>query len=150
MKTNVFNQSVTGGKYFIFMPLLVVVILAFTSIGTSYATDNPVDKSKLENQMKSVQFESVDIMPTVNTVELAKSIKYPEKARKMGLQGRVYVKVLVSKEGKPKDIEVSESTDEIFEQPAMDAIKEVTFSPAMKNGEAVNTWVTIPIDFKLK
>ena len=107
MKTNVFNQSVYGGKFFILMPLLIIVILAFTFIGTSYATDNPVDKSKLENQMKSVQLESVDVMPYVNTQELASSIKYPEKARKMGLQGRVYVKVLVSKEGKPKDIEVS-------------------------------------------
>ncbi len=77
---------------------------------------------------------------------------YPEKALKERLEGTVWVKVLVTKEGAVKKVVVMNTKkgyDEL-EKAAVDAAMTWTFKPAMKNNQPLETWVAIPFRFKLQ
>jgi len=149
MKTFKTEIGKTKSKNWLALPLFAIIIVFAITLEKTYAVDSPVDKTKTELSSKLEKYEKIDIMPVVDATQLVNSIKYPEKARKMGLEGKVIVKILVSKEGKVKSAEIVESVDEIFEQPALDAVKDVKFKPGLKDGVAVETWVNLPIEFRL-
>ncbi|HUI30041.1 MAG TPA: energy transducer TonB [Candidatus Acidoferrales bacterium] len=75
--------------------------------------------------------------------------KYPELAQRAGIEGRVWVKIWVDKDGKPHKAIVVKSDAEIFNQPAMDAAMATRFTPAIMNKGPVAVWVVIPYTFKL-
>jgi protein TonB len=74
---------------------------------------------------------------------------YPELARRAGIEGIVYIKMWVTKEGKVKKTEIAKTTSELFNQPAIDAAMQWTFTPAIMNNGPVSVWVTVPFKFKL-
>ena len=77
---------------------------------------------------------------------------YPELARKASIEGVVYLDILVDKEGKVRDIQVlkGSGTNVGFEESAVQAVKQWTFSPAIQNGKPVACWLTQPIKFQVK
>ncbi len=74
---------------------------------------------------------------------------YPEIARRAGVEGTVWVKIWVDKEGKPKKAVVLKSDAELFNQAAIDAAMQWVFTPAVMNNGPVAVWVSIPFKFKL-
>ncbi|HCA82025.1 MAG TPA: energy transducer TonB, partial [Bacteroidetes bacterium] len=76
--------------------------------------------------------------------------KYPDLATRAGLEGTVWVKIWVDKEGKPKKAVVQKSDAEIFNQPATEAAMQWIFTPAMMKNGPVSVWVSIPFRFKLQ
>jgi TonB family protein len=74
---------------------------------------------------------------------------YPETAKKAGIEGKVYVKILVDKEGNAQKAVVIRSDDEVFNQSAIDAALKSKFSPAVNKGEKVSVWIVMPYRFKL-
>jgi protein TonB len=74
---------------------------------------------------------------------------YPEIARRAGVEGTVWVKIWVDKEGKAKKAQVIKSDAELFNQNAIDAALQWTFTPAVMNNGPVAVWVSIPFKFKL-
>lgn len=74
---------------------------------------------------------------------------YPEIARRAGLEGTVWVRLWVTKEGKPKKAEVLKSDSDIFNQAAMDAAMKWVFTPAVMNSGPVSVWISIPFKFKM-
>lgn len=83
-------------------------------------------------------------LKTVNPV-------YPEKARVNGVEGTVWLNVLVNKEGIVIKTIVAKRTggSEELEQAAIDAVKQWTFKPATVKARPVAIWVAIPFKFKL-
>jgi protein TonB len=75
--------------------------------------------------------------------------KYPEIALRAGLEGNVYLKVWVDKEGKVRKAVVLKSDAEIFNQAAMDAANQWVFTPAVMQKGPVSVWVSIPFRFRL-
>jgi periplasmic protein TonB len=75
--------------------------------------------------------------------------KYPESARRSGLEGKVIVKMWVDRKGKVGQVAVLKSDAEIFNAPAMDAAKEFVFTPAYISNKPVGVWVSYPFRFKL-
>ncbi len=75
---------------------------------------------------------------------------YPELAIKVGLEGRVYVRVWVDKEGKPRKAIVIKSNADIFNQSAIEAAMHYRFTPAIMNKGPVSVWMVIPFVFRLK
>ena len=76
---------------------------------------------------------------------------YPEAARKDGKEGRVLLRVLVDEEGKSKLVEINLSSGSyLLDQAAAEAIKRGRFSPARYGDSPTASWVTIPVDFRLK
>jgi TonB family protein len=71
---------------------------------------------------------------------------YPEEAREKQLQGRVWVKFLVSETGDVQSVEVI-SGDPILAKSAVDALKTWKFKPFIKNGKPVSVSTKLPFDF---
>ncbi|MCS7212587.1 MAG: energy transducer TonB [Chloroherpetonaceae bacterium] len=75
---------------------------------------------------------------------------YPEIARKGGIEGRVVVRVLIDRDGKPKKAQIVKNPGiDVFDEAAIDAVMQSTYSPAIQNGRPVKCWMTIPINFRL-
>ncbi len=91
-------------------------------------------------------FVPVEKMPQV--VNSATPI-YPEIAKRAGVEGTVYVKILVNKEGKPVKAVVIKSDSDVFNQPAVDAAMRFVFTPAIQHQAPVMVWVVVPFKFKL-
>ena len=75
--------------------------------------------------------------------------EYPELARRIALEGFVTVNVLITKEGKVKNALLLKSSDDVFSQPALDAARKWSFTPALMNGKPIAVWVSIPFRFRL-
>jgi len=76
--------------------------------------------------------------------------KYPELAQRAGLEGTVWVRILVEKDGKPKKAVVQKSDADVFNDSAVEAAMGSLFTPAVMNNGPISCWVTVPYKFKLK
>ena len=76
---------------------------------------------------------------------------YPEMARKAGITGSVWVRVLVDKNGDVRDviIEKDSGANAGFEEEAKKAAKQGKWTPAMQNNQPVSCWVSYKIEFTL-
>jgi TonB family protein len=75
---------------------------------------------------------------------------YPENARREGHEGRVVLRVLIDNQGKAKSVELNTSSgSKALDQAAIDAIKRWRFHPAYAGDTPVDSWVNVPIDFRL-
>lgn len=72
---------------------------------------------------------------------------YPEAARKDRLAGQVLVDLVVSEQGAVTEAAVRESTAGMFEEPALAAVRQWTFSPALDEGRPVAMGMTVKIEF---
>lgn len=76
--------------------------------------------------------------------------KYPPSSRRAGEQGRVLLKVLVSEQGTPEEIELDTSSGfERLDQAAMDAVKKWSFIPAKRSNQPTSAYVLVPVKFLL-
>jgi TonB family protein len=65
------------------------------------------------------------------------------------LEGNVFVKVWVDKEGKVRKVVILKSDAPIFEEAAVAAAKQFVFTPAVMQKGPVSVWVSIPFRFRL-
>ncbi len=75
--------------------------------------------------------------------------QYPEDASKANITGKVFVTVLVNKQGKVESIG-KVTGPSIFAEAAKTAAKGWYFTPAMQDGNPVRVWVSLPFTFALK
>ncbi len=76
---------------------------------------------------------------------------YPPIAIDAGVKGTVIVQAYVSTEGEVTSVMIQRSIPNTgLDEGAMEAIKNTTFTPAMLNGEAVGTWIAIPVYFGIQ
>jgi len=101
---------------------------------------------KIDDDAPPADFVAVEKEPVVvKKVEP----KYPELAMRAGLEGKVWVKIWVDKEGKAKQVVILKSDAEIFNEPAVEAAKQFVFTPAYMNNGPVSVWVSVPFKFRL-
>ncbi len=74
---------------------------------------------------------------------------YPEIARRAGVEGTVWVKIWVDKEGNAKKAMILKSDAPLFDEPAKEAAMKWKFTPAIMNNGPVAVWVSIPFKFRL-
>ncbi|GEM_PF-755803 len=124
---------------------------------------------RLQGETESEKLVKFDTPPEPigGFAAVQKNLKYPEAARKKGVERTVYVealidvdgKVLETKAAKPKDekelkeSEMDEETQHMVQElyvAAMKAIEMSKWEPAKKDNQPVKVWITVPIGFKLK
>lgn len=82
---------------------------------------------------------------------IQKALKYPEIARKAGIEGRVIIQVLVSEKGKVIKTRIIKSLGHSgCDEAAVKAIRGVRWKPALQRDKPVKVWVAIPVIFRLK
>ena len=83
-------------------------------------------------------------------VGLQKKIRYPEIAKKAGVEGRVYLQFVVDEQGNVHDPIVTRGIGAGCDEEAIRAIMEAKFKPGKQRGKAVKVKMSLPITFKLK
>ncbi len=83
---------------------------------------------------------------------IQKNLKYPEIARKAGLEGSVVLGVLIDKKGNAIKTEVlkDSGTNVGFEEAASRAVMTIKWKPAKQRDTPVKVWVSVPIRFSLQ
>ncbi len=82
---------------------------------------------------------------------VSRNVVYPKKARQKGIQGNVYVRFIIEKDGYVSNVEVVRSVDPELDAEAVRVIKMMPrMEPAKVNGKPVRITYTIPINFRLK
>jgi TonB family protein len=75
---------------------------------------------------------------------------YPDSARREGREGRVLLRVLVDDQGRSKKVEINSSSgNDALDRAAAEAIKRWRFHPARSGDQPIESWVSVPIDFRL-
>lgn len=85
---------------------------------------------------------------------LAKNLTYPSRARSLGATGTVILAILISKEGEPIEMEIANESrvNPHLSKEALRVVKlyKGPFIPAINiDGESIESWLYIPIRFKL-
>ncbi len=77
---------------------------------------------------------------------------YPEIARKAGIEGRVWLKLLIGKDGSVRDVIIIQESgaNAGFEEAAVAAAWQSKWRPALQNKQPVALWVTYEVRFRLK
>jgi protein TonB len=73
---------------------------------------------------------------------------YPSAMRGKKVEGLVTVVFVVDPSGKVATPRVEKSTHPVFEKPALDAVKQWKFEPAVKGGQRVACKMRAPIRFQ--
>ncbi len=100
----------------------------------------------------NVYFVSVEEMPEPigGMYTIQSKIKYPEKAKQEGVQGKVYIVAYIDENGDVTDTKIIKGIGAGCDEAAIDAIKQTKFTPGKQRGKPVKTQVSIPIVFKLQ
>lgn len=76
---------------------------------------------------------------------------YPALARRTGEEGKVVLRVFVTPDGHPSQIELKTgSGSSRLDKAAQDAVARWKFEPARRGNEAISAWVLVPIVFNLR
>jgi len=82
---------------------------------------------------------------------IAGAIKYPEDAKKAGIQGKVFVTFVVDKTGKVVDAKIARGASPSLDKEALRVTETLpAWKPGKQRGENVAVQYTIPIQFALK
>ena len=78
-------------------------------------------------------------------------LEYPELAKEMKLEGKVFIKFFVDKKGNVKENSISMIRgNPVFEEAAISAVSKSKWWPAMQREKKVGVWMTVPLDFNLQ
>ena len=82
---------------------------------------------------------------------IGKKFEFPELARQMGIQGKVYVNFVIEKNGKVSNVTIARGVDKLIDDEAIRVIKLLpAFIPAKQRGKPVRMQYTVPINARLQ
>ncbi len=98
-------------------------------------------------EIEIVPYYKVEVKP--KPIHIPKP-RYPELARKAGIEGNTVIKALVDIDGSIIDAQVLKSSgNQMLDQAALAAARKAKFTPAKQRDKYVRVWVSIPINFRL-
>jgi len=101
-----------------------------------------------------LNFDGIMDQTQVDTIPLPtfkRNPRYPYRAKRMGLEGKVKITFLVDKEGNVSDITIIDADPpEIFNESVLNAVSAWEYAPGELMGRKVTTLVTTSILFKLE
>ena len=111
----------------------------------------PPPKEILEINEEPTYFVAVEEMPVPvgGLQEIQKRIEYPEIARRVGIEGKVFVRAFVDETGTVINAEVVKGIGGGCDEVALDAILKTKFTPGKQRGKPIKVQVTVPIHFRL-
>lgn len=81
---------------------------------------------------------------------LSKKMKYPKQARRMGMEGKVYVQFVIDEEGKMTDLVVAKGIGAGCDEEALRVMKLAPqWNPGKQRGRPVKVRMIVPIYFRL-
>jgi len=110
----------------------------------------------IQEPVQEKPYEYVEQMPQYPGGEaemrafIQKNLHYPTVAMENGIQGRVFVRFVISKTGEVSEIEIIRSLDPSCDKEAIRVVKLMPkWIPGKQNGNAVSVIYTMPVVFKI-
>lgn len=105
-----------------------------------------IDKELIPDKKAYVAIEK-----TPEIIRNAKVV-YPEEAKAAGIQGKVYLTLLLDLDGKVMRAELEKSSgSSLLDKAAVDACRQMLFTPALApGGKPVRVWIMYPVNFSLR
>lgn len=124
-------------------------ISADIDLGT--ALDLPPAPEETEEDREDF-FVVVEQMPELKggLAGLQQCVKYPNMARKAGIEGRVIVQFIVNKDGQVENPRVIRGIGGGADQEALRCVEQAEFQPGMQRGVPVRVQYSLPVIFRLQ
>ncbi|MEX0593756.1 MAG: TonB family protein [Balneolaceae bacterium] len=125
-------------------------------INAELSLDGPLDlpppPPQEEEEPEEDFFVVVEQMPELigGLAELQGNIRYPEMARRAGIEGRVYVQFIVNERGEVENPQVIRGIGGGCDEEALRAVSQANFRPGMQRGRPVRVQYSLPIVFQLQ
>jgi len=74
---------------------------------------------------------------------------YPDTLREQGVTGTTVLNVLIAEDGSVSEVEIVQSLHPLLDANAVESMYRSFFAPAIKNGEPIVAWITIPVIFRV-
>jgi protein TonB len=139
--------------------LILMMLLVQLSYAQSQSSEQIALPSKaVEEAPQEETFVIVEKMPEFPGGQaalmqyLSSNIKYPEECRKMGVEGKVFVKFIVDPTGSIINVHILRgiADGKLLEKEAVRVVESMPkWKPGTQGGKAVNVYFTLPISFKL-
>ena len=143
-------------KYALFAPLAAALLIASNISCTSTETQEANTEVMESRAVEGEVFKVVEEMPEFvgGMAEcmkyLAANVNYPTEAIEKGIQGRVIVQMVVTKEGDIADTKIARGIDPLLDAEALRVVSGMPkWKPGKQKGEAVNVRYTLPVMFRL-
>ena len=135
-------------KYFFITLFLSTASYTMMAQGSSTSTipTNPVYMSPVRSSMAPAFDGGIDALSKY----LDENLVYPEKARRMGIEGVVHVEYFINTDGSIEDITIVKSLSPEIDREAIRLVKEMpAWLPARQNNQPVRVKYRLPINFQL-
>ena len=77
--------------------------------------------------------------------------RYPRRAIELGQQGIVTLHAKIMPNGEPDKLKIAESSGHrLLDKAALSAVKKWEFEPTLRNGNAITSWVSVPVRFVIQ
>ena len=143
-------------KYALFAPLAAALLIASNISCTSTENQEANTEAIASRAVEGEVFRVVEEMPEFvgGMAEcmkyLAANVKYPTEAIEKGIQGRVIVQMVVTKEGDIAETKIARGIDPLLDAEALRVVSSMPkWKPGKQKGEAVNVMYTLPVMFRL-
>lgn len=138
-ESNTWNRRRSTSLALAAIIMIPVLMLASCDFGTTPDTEQEEVFTVIESMPE----------PVGGMVAIFENLRYPETARRAGIEGRVVVQFTVDEQGNVVDPEVVRGIGGGCDEAAIDAIKAVEWTPGTQHGEPVSTEFMLPITFRL-
>ncbi|HTL80318.1 MAG TPA: TonB family protein [Bacteroidia bacterium] len=117
----------------------------------------PPDSASIDIQDEKMIYTYAEVMPEFpgGSTELSKyinkNVKYPVAAIDEGIQGKVWIRFVVEKDGSITNVQVVKGTNPMLDKEALRVISQMpNWKPGRMNGKPVRVQCTQPINFRLQ
>ena len=134
-----------------FQPWMREVQILAGSSPTLRADLNPADPTKLQLPTLTDNLKPSPVGSGVSAPQLLSKVDptYSAVAREALYGGMVVIQLVVDTNGAPRDLRVIRGLGLGLDERALDAVKQWTFQPGMKEGKPVNVRATVQVNFRL-
>lgn len=140
----------SSAAIFAFIILCTAIAMSCTDMQTQGEEPSSV-AVQAKPQSGQDYYEVVEQMPELigGLGNIQEKVSYPKEALQKGIEGRVFVKFIVNKEGHVEDAEIMRGIGGGADEEALRVVQEAKFEPGFQNGEPVRVQYALPISFKL-
>ncbi len=114
--------------------------------------DVPPPPPPRDDEPEEQFFLAVEDMPEIigGIESIQRRVRYPELAKRAGVEGTVYIYAFVSAEGKVVRTEIVNDPGAGLGDAAAEAVQQAEFRPGRQRGQPVPVRVSIPVHFRLQ
>jgi protein TonB len=148
IKSKVSNWKLGG------LVTIVVIYFAVIACTEPLSENNATTEKDIDRTGEVFTIVEKGALPTKGITafyeELGNLLEYPEQARKMGVEGKVFVEFIVNKDGRLSDFKVLKGIGAGCDNAALEAMRKINpWIGATHEGTPVRQRMVLPITFKL-